>query len=130
MGAYSGKGVTSTVKIAIPVSDGQVANHLGHAEKFLIADVDGGAVVARAEHPNPGHGPGGPPPVYLARQGVTHVVAWGMPEHARGIFAHFGIQVTLGATGEPDRVLRDFLAGTLTLTTEGLDAGGSCRHDH
>lgn len=118
------------MKIAIPVEGGQVANHLGHCETFLIADVENGTVTAQAEHKNPGHGAGGPPPVFLAKQGVTHVVAWGMPPHAQGIFTHFGIQVTLGATGRPGEVLEGYLAGSLTYTTEGLDGGGACRHDH
>ncbi|MGE5675719.1 MAG: NifB/NifX family molybdenum-iron cluster-binding protein [Mycobacterium leprae] len=117
------------MRIAIPVTSGQVANHLGACQKFLIADVEEQKVVTEAELPNPGHGPGGPPPVFLARLGVNQVVAWGMPAHAQGMFAQMGIKVQLGATGEPRQVLQDFLNGTLKLTTEGLDGGGSCAHD-
>jgi len=116
------------MRIAIPVSNGSVANHLGMCEKFVIADVEGGKVVSQTEVENPGHGPGGPPPVFVARLRVNQVVAWGMPAHAQGMFAQMGIPVVLGATGDPQKVLNDFLAGTLTLTTEGLDAGGSCGH--
>lgn len=117
-------------RIAIPISDGLVANHLGAAQKFLIADVEDGKVIREEEVANPGHGPGGPPPIFLMNQGVTQVVAWGMPNHARGMFAQGGVKVQLGATGEPRQVLRDFLNGTLKLTTEGLDGGGHCAHDH
>lgn len=118
------------MRIGIPVSDGQVASHLGHCQRFLIADVEDGKVIREEEVPNPGHGPGGPPPVFLANQGVTQVVAWGMPPHAQGMFANMGVKVVLGATGDPHQVLSDFLNGTLKLTTEGLDAGGCCGHDH
>lgn len=123
------------MRIAIPVTQGQVANHLGHCQKFLIADVEDGQVTQTTEVKNPGHGPGGPPPLFVAQQGVNQVVAWGMPDHAVGIFANLGVKVQLGATGEPRQVLADFLAGTLKLTHEGLDAGGSCEfddhgHDH
>lgn len=114
------------MRIAIPVAQGKIAPHLGHCETFLIADVDQGKVVKEVEVPNPGHGPGGPPPLFVLQQGVNQVVAWGMPEHAQGMFAQFGVKVQLGATGDPRAALRDFLAGTLKLTTEGLDAGGSC----
>ncbi|HYF94254.1 MAG TPA: NifB/NifX family molybdenum-iron cluster-binding protein [Symbiobacteriaceae bacterium] len=116
------------MRIAIPVSNGTVAPHLGMCEKFLIADVEDGKVISQAEVENPGHGPGGPPPVFVARQGVNQVVAWGMPPHAQGMFAQMGIPVVLGATGDPAKVLADFVAGKLELTTEGLDAGGSCGH--
>lgn len=116
------------MRIAIPVSNGQIAAHLGHCEKFLIADVEDGKVKELAELPNPGHGPGGPPPVFVARMRVTQVVAWGMPPHAQGMFEQFGIKVLLGATGEAKQALNDFLNGTIRLTEEGLDAGGSCNH--
>ncbi|HEY3366577.1 MAG TPA: NifB/NifX family molybdenum-iron cluster-binding protein [Symbiobacteriaceae bacterium] len=125
------------MRIAIPVSDGQVANHLGMAQSFLIADVEDGKVVQEVELPNPGHGPGGPPPIFLARLGVKQVVAWGMPEHAQGMFTSAGVQVQMGATGEPKQVLRDFLCGTLKVTDEKLNGGGGCGcgdeeegHDH
>lgn len=116
------------MRIAIPVTGNQVANHLGAAERYLIADVEDGQVTQTAELPNPGHGPGGPPPVFLAKLGVKQVVAWGMPAHATGMFAQLGVKVQLGAKGEPKQVLADYLAGTLQLTTEGLDGGGSCSH--
>lgn len=113
------------MKIAIPTADGQVAPHLGHCPTFLIADVEDGAVKSVVEVPSPGHGPGGPPPFFLVDQGVTHVVAHGMPDPAINIFARFNIEVTRGATGDARKVLADFLAGNLELTDEGLDGGPS-----
>ena len=118
------------MRIAIPVTKGQIANHLGHCQHFLIADIEGGAVSREQELPSPGHGPGGPAPMFLAGQQVTQVVAWGMPPHAVGIFRQLGIPVQLGATGEPRKALQDFLAGTLQLTSERLDGGGGCNPDH
>lgn len=119
------------MRIAVPVTDGRIPNHLGHCERFLFADVEAGEVRAEAEVQNPGHGPGGPPPRFLVSQGVDCVLAWGMPPHAQGLFADAGIRVQLGATGDARQAVRDFLAGTLKLTTEALDAGGGCGHsDH
>jgi predicted Fe-Mo cluster-binding NifX family protein len=118
------------MRIAIPVINGQIANHLGHCQKFMIADVEEGKIVQQVELPNPGHGPGGPPPVFIARLGVKQVLAWGMPGHAQGMFDSLGVKVQLGATGDAQAALQDYLAGTLKLTTEGLDAGGGCGHDH
>lgn len=116
------------MRIAIPVTDGQIPNHLGHCQTFLFVEVENGKVKAEQELPNPGHGPGGPPPLFVASQKVDQVLAWGMPPHAQGMFAEAGIKVQLGATGEARQAVRDFLAGTLKLSTEALDAGGGCGH--
>jgi predicted Fe-Mo cluster-binding NifX family protein len=116
------------MRIAIPVTDGKVADHLGHCQKFLVADVENNEIKQTVYVDNPGHGPGGPPPVFVARLGTNQVVAWGMPPHAAGMFQQMGIPVVLGATGDAEQVLKDYLAGTLKLTTERLDAGGSCEH--
>lgn len=115
-------------RIAIPVLDGQVSPHIGRAETFLIADVEDRKVVNTAVLPNPGHGPGGPPPLFIAKLGVKMVVAWGVPVHARDMFQHLGVSLTLGATGEPRQVLEAYLNGTLELTTEGLEGTGGCSH--
>jgi predicted Fe-Mo cluster-binding NifX family protein len=98
--------------------------------------IEGGEVLSERELANPGHGPGGPPPRFVANQGADCVLAWGMPPHAQGLFAEAGIRVQLGATGDAREAVRAFLAGTLQLTTEALDAGGGAatapdpEHDH
>lgn len=115
------------MRIAIPVLDGQVSPHIGRAQTFLIADVEEGKVVTTAELPNPGHGPGGPPPLFIAKLGCKMVLAWGIPAHACDMFQHLGVNVTRGAKGEPMQVLESYLKGTLELTEEGLDGGpGGC----
>lgn len=116
------------MRIAVPVTDGRIAQHPGHCERFLVADVEKGAVVAEQELSNPGHGPGGPPPLFLATRGVSQLLAWGLPEPAREKFQSFGIAVRLGATGDPREALQAHLAGTLSCVTEGLDGGGECGH--
>jgi predicted Fe-Mo cluster-binding NifX family protein len=121
------------MRIAVPVTDNKIPNHLGHCDTFLFVDVEAGAVTGEFELPNPGHGPGGPPPVFVAGQGVQQVLAWGMPPHAQGLFADAGIAVQLGVTGEPRSAVHAFLARRLELTDESLDAGGGCGgspHDH
>jgi predicted Fe-Mo cluster-binding NifX family protein len=116
------------MRIAVPVTDGRIPNHLGHCETFLFVDVEGGVVRSERESRNPGHGPGGPPPAFIAREGADHVIAWGAPPHARSVLAEAGIRLVLGATGDPRQAVRDFLAGSLRLTTDALDAGGGCGH--
>jgi len=114
------------MRIAIPVTAGRIPNHFGQCESFLIADVADGAVAGERLLANPRHGPGGPPPEFVASQGVTHVLAWGLPPHAADALRGRGITVQLGVTGDPAAALRAFLGGTLALTSEGLDAGGGC----
>ncbi|MGC4121338.1 MAG: DUF2249 domain-containing protein [Myxococcales bacterium] len=119
------------MRIAIPFTRQEIAQHAGHCEAFLVADIDEGKVVGERELANPGHGPGGPPPLFLASQGVTDLLAWGLPLPAREKFAALGIHVRLGATGEPRQALREYLAGTLRWVDQGLDGGGGCEgHDH
>jgi len=116
------------MRVAIPVTQGRIAPHLGHCEYFYVAEIEDGKVVGEGELPNPGHGPGGPPPVFVARLGVGQVLAWGMPDHALGMFNQMGVKVLRGVTGDPKQALAAWLNGTLTLTTEGLDAGNTCEH--
>ncbi|HEY3452561.1 MAG TPA: DUF2249 domain-containing protein [Myxococcales bacterium] len=119
------------MRIAVPFTRGVIAQHPGHCEAFLVADVEAGAVTRERELTNPGHGPGGPPPLFLAGEGVSELLAWGLPVEARDKFAALGIRVRLGATGEPRKALREYLAGTLLYVEEGLDGGGACAgHDH
>lgn len=114
------------MRVAIPVTAGQIPNHLGHCESFLFADVQDGKVVREELLPNPGHGPGGPPPAFLARRGVNQILAWGCPPPAREMFDVVGIKMVLGAKGEAKSVLQDWIGGQLKTVAEGLDAGGGC----
>jgi len=114
------------MRIAIPVTDGKIPNHFGHCASFLIAEVADGKVQREALVPNPGHGPGGPPPAFVVAQGVTQILAWGMPPHAQERLAAAGVKIQLGVTGEPRAALQAFLGGALQLTGEALDAGGGC----
>jgi len=117
------------MRVAIPLEEHQVAQHMGHCPAYLVADVKENRVAATAEVPNPRHGPGGPPPIFLAHLGVTHVVGWGAPEHLLRILSQLNIQYTLGARGEAHQVLQDFLSGTLELSQEGT-AVDCDHHEH
>ncbi|MCC6526915.1 MAG: NifB/NifX family molybdenum-iron cluster-binding protein [Polyangiaceae bacterium] len=114
------------MRIAIPVTNGTIAPHLGLCERFLVADVEDGAVKKETEHPNPGHGPGGPPPAFVASLGVEQVIAWGLPPHGRTMLEERGVKVLLGASGDPRKALHDFLAGKLELSPEHDPGGCGC----
>ena len=122
------------MRIVLPITDGQIPNHFGRAARFLLAEIEAGAVVRTSEHENPGHGPGGPPPLFVVGLGPDEVVAWGMPPHARERLEAAGVRVIVGARGDARGALAAHLAGTLRLTDERLDGGGCCHdeepHEH
>lgn len=96
---------------------------MGHCPAYLIAEVKENQVVNSAEVPNPGHGPGGPPPFFLARLGVTHLLGGNAPDRLFGILDQLNIKYTTGVKGDPQEVLAAFLAGTLTTTQQAPLAG-------
>lgn len=116
------------MRIAMPLENDQIAHHLGHCPQYLIAEIRDNTISTVVEVANPRHGPGGPPPMFLAQLGVTHVIGWGAPAHFLGILSKLNIKYTLGAKGPARQVLEDFLAGTLVLVHEGLEV--QCGHDH
>jgi predicted Fe-Mo cluster-binding NifX family protein len=109
------------MKIAIATEAGKVCPHFGHTPAFTVAVVDRGTVTKRQELPNPGHAPGFLPR-WMKDQGVELVIAGGVGSKARDLFASFGIDVIVGASGPIDQVLQAFVDGTLS--------GGQSLCDH
>jgi len=97
------------------LADGKLAAHLGHCERFAILEVDLATqkILKREEVDAPPHQPGLLPP-WLAERGANLIIARGMGQRARGLFAERGIQVVVGVAAEiPERLVTDYLAGTL-----------------
>jgi len=104
------------MRIAIPVANGNLSTHFGHCEKFAIIDVDPKTrkVLKKDEIDAPEHEPG-LLPRWLAERGVNVVIAGGMGARAQSLFAENKIAVVVGASAEaPDKLVLDYLAGTLT----------------
>lgn len=105
------------MKIAIPLAEGQLAMHFGHCERFALIDVDTSKkeIVKREDIEAPPHQPGLLPP-WLAERGVDMVIAGGMGQRAHELFTARGMEVMLGASADtPEKLVADYLAGTLTL---------------
>jgi predicted Fe-Mo cluster-binding NifX family protein len=100
------------MKVALAVDGTHVAAHFGRCEKYMIAQVDDGAVTEQGTVANPGHEPG-----YLPRMlnelGVDAIVAGGMGPRAQVLFEHFGIQAIPGVSGPVADVLAQLAAGEL-----------------
>jgi predicted Fe-Mo cluster-binding NifX family protein len=118
------------MRIAIPLTGGQLAGHFGHCEKFAFADVDldAKAVTALAEVEAPEHQPG-LLPAWLKLRGVTLVIAGGMGPRASSRFAAESIQVVTGAPALSAPLLIELLLdGKLESGANACDHGtGDCR---
>ena len=117
------------MRIAIPISEGRLAQHFGHCEKFALIDVDPVAKTTQAstEVIAPEHQPGLLPP-WLKERGVDVVIAGGMGARALSLFDAASIKVAGGAPAETAAVLvQRYLDGELTSGPDGCDHSG-CNH--
>ena len=112
------------MRFAIPLADGKLATHFGHCASFALVDVDPAEkiILKREDIDAPPHQPGLLPP-WLAKRGVNRIIAGGMGQRAKDLFAAQGIQVTVGAPVEtPEKLVTDFLAGSSAV------GGNACDH--
>jgi len=103
------------VKIAIPLADGRLATHFGHAGQFALVEVDADSkqVLKNERLSSPPHEPG-VLPRWLHEQGADLIIAGGMGHRAQQLFAQNGIKVVLGApSNDPESVVTDYLNKTL-----------------
>ncbi len=112
------------MKIAIPLAEGRLCMHFGHCEQFALvtADETSKTIAGTKLLTPPPHEPG-VLPRWLHEQGANVIIAGGMGQRAQSLFAANSIQVVVGApTGTPEKIVGDFLAGTLEV------GGNACDH--
>lgn len=103
------------MKIAI-ASDGKiVSGHFGHCEGFTIYETEENKVLKQEFVQNPGHRPGYLP-VFLKDLNVNVIIAGGMGATAQELFADNNINVVVGAMGQCDDVIKEFINGNLKST--------------
>jgi ATP-binding protein involved in chromosome partitioning len=102
-------------RIALPITDGRLAEHFGRCEQFVIYETDpergsaGPSEVLAAPPHQPGFLPG-----WLADKGVDVIIARGMGPRAVSAFEEHGIEVVLGASGEQaNAIVLSYLSGDL-----------------
>ena len=111
------------MRFAIPLAEGKLTAHFGHCASFALIDIDpvSKAIVRLEDVAAPPHQPGLLPP-WLAEKGVTQIIAGGMGQRARDLFAEHGISVVVGAGQEaPETLIGQYLAGTLELGVNACD---------
>ncbi len=107
--------VDSTVRFAVPVSEGVLCQHFGHCQEFALIDVDRATnqIVARQSIPAPEHEPG-LLPAWLADKGASFIIAGGMGSRAQQLFADQGVSVITGApVADPEETVSRHLEGAL-----------------
>lgn len=111
------------MKIAIATDNGHVAQHFGHCAAYTLVELEDNRVIKKELIENPGHRPGFLPG-FLARYGVSCIIAGGMGRRAQELFAEQGIESVVGVTGSVEQVIADYLSGNLQ-PGESL-----CNHRH
>lgn len=119
------------MRIAIPLSAGQLSQHFGHSEQFLFIDVEPEkkSVAARQVEKAPEHVPG-LLPKWLKERGVNLVITGGIGAHALELLTAASVQVLAGvSTANPDVIVDNFLNGKLETGIVSCNhSGTSCQH--
>ncbi|RLB10629.1 MAG: ATPase [Deltaproteobacteria bacterium] len=90
-----------------------LSQHFGHAEAFLIADVEDGEIKKTDTKIPPPHEPG-VLPLWMSELGVDVVITGGMGQRALSLFEGKGIKVVVGAPQmDPVEVIKEYIKGTL-----------------
>jgi len=107
-------GAEGTMRVAIPVAEGKLTAHFGHAAHFAIVHVRDRRIKDKEIVTPPPHEPG-VLPKWLGELGVDVIIAGGMGQKALSLFEENGIQVHIGAPSlSPEELVEQFLSDTLT----------------
>lgn len=116
--------------IAVASEGGNVAEHFGHCEAFLLFEIDNGKILKKEKIPNPEHKPGFLPS-FLQEKGVATIIAGGMGQGAAQLFGEKHIEVFTGATGNAAEAALACAEGKLTSTKDLCNRHahrGQCGH--
>lgn len=103
------------MRFAVPVTEGKVAAHFGHCSHFALFDIDEATkeILKKEVIPSPGHQPGFLP-AWLAKEGVSAVIASGMGSRAQALFSENRIEVVVGVlSDDPEQAVMDYIKGEL-----------------
>ena len=101
--------------IAVPVTNGVLAQHFGHCEEFALFEVkaDRKTVCDKRVLTPPPHEPG-VLPRWLHEQGADLIIAGGMGSRAQSLFSENSMKVVVGAPSEgAEEVVKAYLDGSL-----------------
>jgi len=115
------------MKFAIPIVNGILTMHFGHAKEFVIIEVEDNKIKNKTSLEPPPHAPG-VLPKWIDELGVNVIIAGGMGATAMQLFEASGIKVITGApTLEPEKLIQHYLDNTLLTSFNACDTKG-CGH--
>lgn len=101
------------MKIAIPIAEGKLTAHFGHAAEFAIVHVEDHEIKGKEFLTPPPHEPG-VLPRWLHELGVSVIIAGGMGQRALALFGDNGIKVVTGASNlTAEELVKQYLTNTL-----------------
>ena len=110
------------MKIAVTYENGQVFQHFGHTQAFLIAQTQGDSyTTALLNAQGSGHGALAS---LLRQNGVDVLICGGIGGGAQAALAEAGVELCSGAQGDADQAVEAYLKGELVST------GANCDHHH
>lgn len=112
------------MKVAIAADAGNVAQHFGKCQEYVVFDVVDGKVSNMTQVKNPGHKPNFLPHYLKDNFNIDYVIAGGMGQKALALFAQNNIEPIIGIAGEIKQVAEDFVQGKL------VSGASLCTHPH
>lgn len=112
------------MKIAVASMQGEVSQHFGHCEKFMIYETNESKILSVQEVINPTQHSHGQLPIMLKQQGVSVVIAGGIGSGAKQLLQNADIALYSGVSGNAVEAVNKYLSGKL------VDAGTDCGHHH
>ncbi|MBN1841018.1 MAG: P-loop NTPase [Deltaproteobacteria bacterium] len=104
---------TTDMKIAVPIAEGKLTAHFGHAAEFAIVHVENKEIKNKELLTPPAHEPG-VLPIWLHELGVSVIIAGGMGQRALSLFGENGIKVLPGAPNlTPEELVQQYFSNTL-----------------
>ncbi len=100
------------MRIAVTYENGNIFQHFGHTEQFKIYDIEEGKVIASEVVSTNGSGHGALAEV-LTSLNVAVLICGGIGGGAQVALAEAGIKLFGGVSGDADKAVEAYLAGTL-----------------
>lgn len=126
------------MRIAVAYEDGKVFQHFGHTERFKVYDIEDGKVKITSIVNTNGSGHGALADI-LKKGSINTLICGGIGEGAKRALREADIELYGGVSGDVDKAVVDFLAGSLKYNPDvacnhhgehhsGHDCGGHGEH--